>query len=79
MGQNDFFLLSMLSNHDPDIVTISESNFDISDPANIARREMFFQGYHIIDKIFTNTTNARLTVLVKSEHTFECLTLFKIF
>ena len=56
--KNDLVLLSMITKQDPDIIVISESNFDTIDPVGKARRESLFMGYNIIDKVFNNSTNA---------------------
>ena len=65
--KNDLVLLSMITRQDPDIIVISESNFETIDPIGKARRE-FIHGYNLIDKVFMNSTHARLSVLIKEGH-----------
>ena len=62
--KNDMLLLCATSRLDPDVIIISESNFDIMDPKLAQRRRNIFNGYIALDKVFQGSRNARLTVLI---------------
>ena len=68
---NDMLLLCCITKEDPDIVIISESNFNINDPKMAQRRRNLFSGFIILDKVFQQTNHARLTVMIKDTHSFE--------
>ena len=70
-AKNDMLLLCAISRLDPDLVIISESNFDIMDSKLAQRCRNLFQGYIILDKVFQGTRNARLSVLIKENLTFQ--------
>merc|ERR1711954_47491 len=70
-AKNDFILLSTITRLDPDIIIISESNFNPNDPETTGRRENLFRDFKCFDKIFQNSNFARISVLVKNTHTVE--------
>ena len=63
---NNFLLLLQITRHKPDIISISQSNIYYKDSISIQRQRSLFRDYIFMDKIFQNMSNARLTVMIKS-------------
>ena len=68
---NDALLKASIDKHSPDVIVVSESNINLADNIMVNARRSNFKNYNCIDKVFIGTSNARLSVLVKSNFEFE--------
>ena len=60
--KNDMLLLCTVSNLDPDIIIVSDSNYSVS-ITNDYRRKALFPEYTFHDKVFQNLNLARLAIM----------------
>ena len=68
--KNDMLMLCTISNLDPDVIVISESNYSES-TTNDNRRRAMFPEFKFYDKMFPNLNLARLTIMIKNKYDCE--------